>query len=74
MTTSIQLQPSDTIGDAFGQMESLGLTTLPVVDGKRRVLGVVTERGLRLHVAQHGRNSMFATTVDDVLETLPRAA
>lgn len=74
MTTSIQLLPSDTIGDAFGQMETLGVTVLPVVDGKRRVLGMVTERDLRHHVARHGRGSMFAATLDDVLDDLPCAA
>ncbi|MBA2540169.1 MAG: CBS domain-containing protein [Deltaproteobacteria bacterium] len=74
MTTSIQLLPSDTIGDAFGQMETAGVIALPVVDRKRRILGTVTEADLRRHVAKHGRGSMFSSTLDRVLEDLPRAA
>jgi CBS domain-containing protein len=74
MSSQIQLSPTDTIGDAFGQMESIGVTALPVVDGKRRVVGTITERALRQHVAKHGRTAMFAATVDDVLDSLPYAA
>lgn len=67
MTTSIQLQSSDTIGDAFGQMESAGVTELPVVDAKRRVLGIVREADLRKFIAHAGRAAMFAVTVGSLL-------
>jgi CBS domain-containing protein len=74
MPSHLHAQPDDTVGDAFGQMEALGVTVLPVVDAKRRVLGTVTEQDLRRHVAQRGRTAMFASTLDDVLDSLPRAA
>ncbi len=67
MTTTIQLQPSDTIGEAFGQMEALGVTELPVVDRKRRLLGIITEADLRRHIARLGRTAMFAVTVGSLL-------
>jgi len=67
MFTSIQLQPSDTIGDAFGQMELHGVHQLPVVDGKRRILGMITEVDLRRFVARHGRVVMFGVTVGSLL-------
>lgn len=70
--SQLELSPTDTIGDAFGHMESIGVTELPVVDRKRRILGTVTERALRQFVAQHGRVAMFAVTLAAVLEWLPR--
>jgi CBS domain-containing protein len=67
MSTSIQLQPSDTIGDAFAQMETLGVTELPVVDSKRRILGIIREVDLRKFIALQGRIAMFAVTVGALL-------
>ena len=67
MTTSVQLQSSDTIGAAFGQMESAGVTELPVVDAKRRVLGIIREVDLRKFIARSGRAAMFAVTVGSLL-------
>lgn len=67
MPTAIQLQPTATIGDAFGQMESHGVTELAVVDHKRRVLGIVREIDLRRFIARHGRIAMFAVTVGTLL-------
>lgn len=67
MTTSVQLQSSDTIGDAFGQMESAGVFELPVVDAQRRVLGVIREVDLRKFIARSGRAAMFAVTVGSLL-------
>ncbi len=67
MTTSVQLQFTDTIGAAFGQMESAGVIELPVVDGKRRVLGIIREVDLRKFIAHSGRAAMFAVTVGSLL-------
>lgn len=70
MSNPRALSPTDTIGAAFGQMASIGVTELPVVDRERRVLGTISERALRQFIARHGRIAMFAVTLTAVLESL----
>lgn len=67
MPPAIQLQPTDTLGEAYGQMETLGVLELPVVDARRRVLGTIREVDLRRFIARHGRIAMFAVTVGALL-------
>ena len=58
----VTLSPDATVGEARGLMESHRISGLPVVDAKRRVVGILTARDLRFHKADEERVSGIMTT------------
>ncbi len=43
----VVLRPDDTVGDARGRMARYSIGGIPIVDGDRRLVGIVTNRDLR---------------------------
>lgn len=52
----LYLLPSDTVQRAAEEMKALNVGVIPICDGERRLLGVVTDRDIVLRVVAEGRN------------------
>jgi CBS domain-containing protein len=58
--------PDSSVADAAERMRDAGVGFLPVIDGARRVLGVLTDRDIALRVCAEHR-SCEATIVGDIM-------
>ena len=65
----IVLRPEDTVGDARERMARYSIGGIPVVDGERRLVGIVTNRDLRFQPDNDVRLASIMTT--DGLVTAP---
>lgn len=49
----VTLSPNDTIGHAFEIMDKLGVSGFPIVDEKKKLVGILTHRDLRFETRLH---------------------
>src|SRR5205823_10863770 len=70
MNTEVEMtHPTATVKQAADRMRALDLGTLPVCEGKR-IIGVLTDREMTIHIAAVGRDS-GTTLVKDVMNRDP---
>lgn len=70
MTRDVEtVTPSTLVSEAAARMDRLNVGSLPVCDG-RRILGVVTDREITVHLAAEKRDPT-QTTVGDIMNSQP---
>ena len=64
----VSLSPGDTAQQAAQLMKSNHIGPIPVVDGERKLVGIVTDRDLAIKVVAEGRSAQD-TKVSDVMSS-----
>ena len=72
----VSLAPGDTLLTAFNRMRNCDLQQLPVIDAEGRLLGLIDESDLLLHVTQEAERfgAPVSSTMTSQLQTLPPTA